>query len=165
MTVQTDAGIVYGWRIGEQWYRVALNVPSVIDLQRKENCAYVELGEPGVPHCVMRVPGLDPSYREKLRPLAKQLRYDPAFPKGANVNFYDILADRSVRILTYERGVEDYTLACGTGSTSVAVVLAQLGKLPEGKLTVHNPGGDLMIDLEGGIFLEGPAQTLKCVKK
>ena len=156
MTVETDGGIVKGWRLSENTYRVALNAPSVLEPERKPGCAYVELGDPGVPHCVLRIPGLEFSHREKLRPLAKQLRYDPAFPKGANVNFYD-LCDGGARLLTYERGVEDYTLACGTGSASVALVLSQMGKLPEGRLTVKNPGGDLRINLEGGIFLEGPA--------
>ena len=46
MTVQTDAGLVYGSRIDENQYRVQLNNPSVLDLQRKENAAYVELGCP-----------------------------------------------------------------------------------------------------------------------
>ena len=167
MTVQTDAGIVYGWRLGENQYRVKLNNPGVTDLKRKEDVAYIELGTPGVPHAVKRVPGLNHADREKLRELGVSLRYDPAFPKGANVNFYDWLDEKTIRILTYERGVEDYTLACGTGSASVVSVLYLRGELTENTLSVENPGGMLSVRLEGdngqvqALYLEGPAQVIK----
>ena len=161
MTVETDAGLVSGWRLAEDRYRVKLNAPSVVDLVRKENCAYVELGDPGIPHVVTEIPGLTWDRAEDLRQLGKSLRYDPAFPKGANINFYTVLGEGHVRVLTYERGVEDYTLACGTGSASVAVVLSRQGKLPGKLLTVENRGGILAVALcDDGIFLEGPAQTL-----
>ena len=67
-------------------------------------------------------------------------------------------------MLTFERGVEDYTLACGTGTGSVACVLQKLGRLPGGSLTAHNPGGTLTVKLreEAGavseLYLEGPAE-------
>ena len=47
MTVETDAGLVYGTRLTESRYRVKLNNPGVVDLNRKPGIAYVELGEPG----------------------------------------------------------------------------------------------------------------------
>lgn len=167
MSVQTDAGIVYGWRLAEDRYRVKLNNPGITDLCRKEDVAYIELGTPGVPHAVKQIPGLKHEDRETLRELGVSLRYDPAFPKGANVNFYDWLDESTVRILTYERGVEDYTLACGTGSASVAAVLYLGGELPGKLLRVENPGGTLGIRLEGAdgqvqaLYLEGPAQVIK----
>ncbi len=162
ITIQTDAGIVRGWRLSDTQYRVQLNPPSVVDLHRKGETAYVELGDPGVPHCVTRLPGLTYDQREQLRETAVQLRYDPVFPKGVNVNFYDQVAPGVVRILTYERGVEDYTLSCGTGSASVSVVLKMLGLLPGDTLQAENPGGTLTVTLaEGEIFLEGPAETLR----
>ena len=167
MTVQTDAGLVYGWRLRENSYRVKLNNPGIVDLNRKEDTAYIELGMPGVPHAVKRIPGLRHEDRERLRELGVSLRYDPAFPKGANVNFYDWLDGNTVRILTYERGVEDYTLACGTGSASVAAALYYRGELSGKTLTVENPGGRLSIRLEGesgqvnALYLEGPAEVIK----
>ena len=111
MTVQTDAGLVYGTRLSENQYRVQLNTPGVLDLNRKQDCAYVELGDPGIPHAVTEVTALS---REALRQRGMALRYDPAFPKGANVDFYTRLSPERVAVLTYERGVEDFTLACGT---------------------------------------------------
>jgi diaminopimelate epimerase len=167
MTVETDAGIVYGRRLDENTYAVQLNNPGVVDLQRKSDCAYIELGAPGVPHAVKEVPGLDWSQREQLREMARALRYDSAFPKGANANLYTRLDGNTIRILTFERGVEDYTLACGTGSASTAVVLWLQGQVPAGHLTVKNPGGDLGITIEGEngtvekLLLEGPTEVVK----
>ena len=165
MAVQTDAGIVYGKRLSESTYAVQLNNPGIVDLQRKTDCAYIELGTPGVPHAVKEVPNLDWAQKEALRDMARALRYDPAFPKGANANLYGWLDPQTIRILTYERGVEDYTLACGTGSASTAVVLWLRGQLADGSVTVKNMGGDLRITLEGKngavtrLMLEGPTEV------
>ena len=129
--------------------------------------AYVELGNPGVPHAVKEVLGLEWNQVEELRELAKGLRYDSAFPKGANVNLYTMIDEDEIRILTYERGVEDYTLACGTGSASTVVVLQKMGKLKSNKAVVHNKGGDLKVELEFDgkditvIYLEGPTEVIE----
>lgn len=166
MTVQTDAGLVTGWRLDESRYRVELNLPGVVDLNRKEGIAYIELGTPGVPHAVMELPGLQWEMSQTLEEQMRRLRYDSAFPKGANVNFYAWIDDSTIRLLTYERGVEDFTLACGTGSASTAVVLWLKGQLPAGQLTVKNRGGDLKIRVEGAdhiitrLLLEGPTKIL-----
>lgn len=169
MTIETDAGLVFGQRIRKSLYRVQLNLPSVLDLQRTEAAAYVELGNPGIPHCVTEIPDLSWDDREKLRDLAQKLRFDPAFPKGVNVNFYNWVDSSTVRLLTYERGVEDYTLACGTGSASTAVTLWAKGLLKDGSLTVKNPGGDLAVTIQSeagqltALFLEGPAEGEKWI--
>ena len=166
MIVETDAGLVYGKRLDETQYRVQLNLPGVLDLCRKEDCAYVELGIPGVPHAVKEIPGLRWEQTEELREMAKALRYDSAFPKGVNVNLYTWISEDEIRILTYERGVEDYTLACGTGSASTAVVLWMEDKMKGNKLTVHNQGGTLEVMLDTtdreitGIYLEGPTEVV-----
>ena len=167
MTVQTDAGIVPGWRLDENLYRVQLNNPGVLDLERKPDVAYVDLGNPGVPHGVKEIPGLTWDMAQALWQQAKDLRHDPAFPKGANINLYTHISENTVRVLTFERGVEDYTLACGTGCGSVASALWTAGKLPDGRLTACNRGGDLTVTVEGTngqitkLLLEGPAETVK----
>ncbi len=166
MTIETDAGIVYGKRLSDSQYLVRLNNPGIVDLTRKADVAYIELGTPGVPHAVTEIPGLTWNMREDLLEKAKGLRYDPAFPKGANVNLFTWLDDTTIRILTFERGVEDYTLACGTGSASTAVVLWLKGLLPDGRLIVKNPGGDLSVTIEGSetvsaLWLEGPTEVVK----
>ena len=162
MTVQTDAGIVYGKRLGENQYVVKLNDPSVLDVNRKEDVAYIELGDPGVPHAVKEVPGLCWEMGSQLWDMAKALRHDPAFPKGANVNLYSWIGENTVRILTFERGVEDYTLACGTGSASTALTLWKRGELPGGELMLENRGGLLKVSIrDEGIYLEGPTEVEK----
>lgn len=167
MTVQTDAGPVPGWRLDENLYRVKLNNPSVLDVSRKGDIAYVELGNPGVPHAVAEYKGDLWEDREKLLETMRALRHDAAFPKGANVNFYQVLGENEVRVLTFERGVEDYTLACGTGTGSVACILYKKGLLPGGKLVAHNPGGTLNIRIgtDGEaitqVLLEGPTEIVK----
>ena len=167
MVVRTDAGLVYGQRLSQSQYRVQLNNPGILDLHRKENIAYVELGNPGVPHAVAEYAGDLWADAEDLKEQMRALRYDPAFPKGANVNFYTWQKEDAVRILTFERGVEDFTLACGTGSGSLACVLWAEGKLPNGKLQVENRGGMLTVTVKGEqdhvteLWLEGPTAVLQ----
>ena len=167
MTIETDAGLLTADRISENQYRVRLNNPGIVDLHRHGDMAYVELGDPGVPHGVYRYAGLDWEMRDALRERMRAERFADYFPKGANVNYYDFLAPDRVRILTFERGVEDFTLACGTGSGSVAAVLWLTGKLPGGVLAVENPGGTLLFELEGtetevtSILMTGPAELVR----
>ena len=167
MTVETDAGLVPGWRLSETRYKVKLNNPGILDLNRKGPVAYVELGNPGVPHAVAAYDGDLWADADCIWDHMKQLRHDPAFPKGAIVNFYQILGNAEVRILTYERGVEDYTLACGTGTGSVACCMWRQGALPGKRLTAHNRGGTLTVELDPqgaavtSILLEGPTEAVK----
>ena len=166
MTIETDAGLLTADRIGENQYRVRLNNPGIVDLHRHGDMAYVELGNPGVPHAVAEYDGDLWADADCIWDHMKQLRWDAAFPKGANVNFYQWIGDAEVRVLTFERGVEDYTLACGTGSASTAVKLWLEGKVPGGCLTVKNPGGDLAVTIVGTdrveeLYLEGPTEVVR----
>ena len=167
MVIETDAGLVYGRRLAEDRYLVKLNNPGIVDLNRTAEAAYIELGNPGVPHSVTEYDGDLWGDSEMLWQRMHDMRYHSAFPKGANVNFYQWIGESAVRILTYERGVEDYTLACGTGSGSTAAVLWLQGKLPGGRLTVENRGGTLVLTVEGEngtvkqLLLEGPAVIVK----
>lgn len=165
MTIQADAGLVYGWRQSEENFLVQLNNPSILEPERKSGIAYLELGNPGLPHTVTEYLGDLWADAELLRERMKALRYDPAFPKGANVNFFQRMGENEVRVLTYERGVEDFTLACGTGCGCVAALLWKL----EGKteLLAHNRGGDLKVYIEAQdgvihrLLEEGPTQVVR----
>ena len=166
MVFKTLAGPVEGWRMSESRYRVALNTPSVLDLNRKGDTAYVELGNPGVPHAVRQCEKDLFACKDSLREEMRALRFDPAFPKGANVNYYSRLSDSEVNVLTFERGVEDFTLACGTGCGSVATVLWRQGRLPGGKLRLNNRGGTLNVTVTGqekveALYQEGPTEIVK----
>lgn len=164
MTIQTDAGLVQGWRLGDELYRVRLPQPMDMDLEAKQGVAYCVCG---VPHALVELPALSWEQRDGLREQAVELRFDPVFPKGANVDFYAWEDPQTVRILSYERGVEDYTLACGTGCGALTAVLYTAGQLPGKKLTALNPGGTLQVTVEAqgglisGLLLEGPAKYLQ----
>ena len=166
--VETTAGLVTGQRIDETRYRVRLNDPSVIDLHRTVSvegadcdCAYIELGDPGIPHAVVMLDDWDTWETDRLCRLGRALRFAPAFPKGANVSFVKRTGPDSVKAVTYERGVEDFTLACGTGCGSITTALTLRG-LVERELSINMPGGLLSVSLvrEGecvhDILLTGP---------
>ena len=166
------AGIVTGERIDEKRYKIRLNDITV----RKNNVYtefeghrylvdYMEMGEPGLPHAVVELPGLSAMDKEALRPLGVYLRN--FFPNGANVNFFEMREDGSVQLLTYERFVEDFTLACGTGSGCTVSDLVRMGRVDGIDVPVHVPGGLLEVTVEGGkyspsrdIYLIGPTEVV-----
>ena len=79
----------------------------------------------GVPHVVIFVEGLS---KVDVKSLGRAIRKHKAFaPKGTNVNFVEVKSRKEIQIRTYERGVEDETLACGTGSTASAIISSLLG--------------------------------------
>ena len=158
--IETPAGLVTGERITDDRYRIRLNRPSVVRLHVEAEgvrCAYLELGKPGIPHAVV-LTELDRP-RAELRELAARLRSSPAFPRGANVNLCAVTGENRVRLLTFERGVEDFTLACGTGTGATVAALARLGLVSGGGTQVQTDGGLLSVDLDGeDIDLTGPAE-------
>ena len=166
--VETMSGTVTGYRLCERTYRIRLNPPTVVKLDYTAeaegvayDCSYVELGSPGLPHGVFHIEGLDKIPGDELKILGRKLRFARAFPKGANINFYELQPDGTVRIRTYERGVEDLTYACGTGTGSVALVLKRKGLVPEGPVNARVHGGKLSVDVEGDeLWLTGPTNIV-----
>ena len=153
--VETTAGTVFGRRLDRRLYRVWLNDPTPIQLDRpvevdgvRYACSYVELGEPGLPHAVVPYHNLQNADEHELRELGRKIRWNPAFPKGANVNFYDLTGEDHFFERTFERGVEDFTYACGTGTGSVAAVLTLQGKVSGHQVRADMTGGTLFIDAE-----------------
>ena len=171
--VETTAGLVTGWRMDRQQYRVRLNDPTCIRLEEKVevdgalyDCAYVELGDPGIPHAAVPMENLKDYDTQELFQLGRKLRYYKDFPKGANVNFYEIIGPDHVYERTYERGVEDFTYACGTGTGSVVTVLTLQGKVSGKAVKVQMTGGELIIDAKRRgsrverLFLTGPTNIV-----
>lgn len=145
---------------------------------------YVELGDPGLPHLVVGYPQLAETALADLKPLAQVLRNWSVLPKGANVNFVAVapvpdseilaadLASKAspdlvkpagqVIVRTYERGVEDFTLACGTGAGSVAYSLVQRKLVQTGAPVVLDVlGGQLAVAVRGKqLDLIGPTNVV-----
>ena len=129
-------------------------------------CSYLELGCPGLPHLVVEYSGivadlcrpasgsrhLADADEAKLRELGRALRWHKDLPKGANVNFYELTGSNEAYERTFERGVEDFTYACGTGTGCVAAVLSLLKKASGFGIEVTMRGGKLVVDV--GAFSE-----------
>jgi len=95
----------------------------------------------GVPHAVVFTQELD---KIDVHVLGRTIREHQAFkPKGTNANFVEIKSPHSIRVRTYERGVEQETLACGTGSTASAILSAVRG-YTKPPVQVHTRGGEIL---------------------
>jgi len=110
----------------------------------------------GVPHAVIMVSAVDAI---DIVSVAPGIRRHTTFPNGANVNFVEKAGENSIRIRTFERGVEDETLSCGTGATASAAVAHKLGLVGE-IVNVETRGGPLTIYLKDETKMEGPADTV-----
>lgn len=155
MKFETGAGIVYSEVKEGRQVKVQLNNPEVIILDNdieidgiKYECSYIELGNPGLPHAVVKYPNLKDAKEKEIFDLGRKIRFHEGFKKGVNVNFYEIMNDNTALVKTYERGVEDLTLACGTGSASVAVALMLKDYIKANQATIIVPGGKLIIEVE-----------------
>lgn len=171
--VETTAGMVFGRRIDQRLYRVQLNDPTTIRLDCpvevegvRYACSYVELGNPGLPHAVVPYHNLSSADEGELRELGRKIRWSPVFPRGANVNFYELTGEDRFFLRTFERGVEDFTYACGTGTGSVVLALTLTGRVSGRDVAVSVPGGELhvTVDREGNavrdLWLTGPTNIV-----
>ena len=170
--IETTAGIVKGQRISQRLYKVRLNDPSILERRDIEvdgvtyECYYVELGNPGIPHAVVPMKDLKHYDEARLFDLGRKMRYHEKFPKGANVNFFEIIGEDHLFERTWERGVEDFTYACGTGTGSVVAAMTLLGKVSGKEVKVDMTGGQLVIDVDhtgdriDNLYLTGPTNIV-----
>lgn len=137
------------------------NLETDISLPLQQHNVTVHHINTGVPHTIMFVPDIG---QAPVVESGRTIRYHEAFqPKGTNVNFVQVLNPFEISIRTYERGVEDETLACGTGATASAIISAVKG-LCRPPVKVQTRGGDVLtidfrLNAEGvrDVFLTGPA--------
>ncbi len=115
----------------------------------------------GVPHTVVFVDEAEMCDDAWLRAFGRRLRFDAElYPVGTNLNIAHRNGDDNWRVRTYERGVEDITLACGTGNTATAYVAAQLG-LGKFPFSMKVDGGSLCIERrDEAYWLVGPARVV-----
>lgn len=166
--IETIAGLTEIERITNREYRGKFQSLSVFKpggkaaVNGKEySYTYVELGNPGVPHIMVPVGNLRNVDRDNLFKDGYSLRHLSDFPKGANVNFYEILDDKTVDLVTWERGVEAFTFACGTGTVSTVLALKLQKMIASDMVKVMVPGGILKVELfekaenDYDVFLSG----------
>lgn len=106
----------------------------------------------GNPHCVIFVPDVDAVPLEKW---GEQIENNPLFPNKTNVEFVQVISSNKIKVRVWERGA-GITLACGTGACA-SVVAGMQKDLLEGKTEVLLPGGNLFIDWQEHVFMEGAA--------
>ncbi len=167
--VETSVGVkeLEVWFDGRWWVKVDMGKPKFgRDVPAREEVWGKEFEvngrrfkvyavNTGVPHAVVFVDSLDFDIIEP----ARFIRYHEMFPEGINVNFAKVVSKNRVLVRTYERGVEDETLSCGTGSCAVAVVGYKLGILDR-KVEVQTRGGILKIEVGESVYMTGTASRI-----
>jgi len=114
----------------------------------------------GEPHFVTRTKTLDSLDVPRIGDIVNAEKR--LFPKGVNLNFVQVLSAHRISLRTYERGVYDETLACGTGATASAAVSEILAWVRPGPVTVLTRGGSIRIELQddGTALMTGPAVSV-----
>jgi diaminopimelate epimerase len=141
---ETQAGVIRAECEGDL-VRLAMSDPRGLapgtELATPQGKRVVHFVNTGVPHAVVYVDDLEWT---DVRGLGAALRYHDHFqPKGTNANFAKITGPGEVSIRTYERGVEDETLACGTGVVAVALITAETAGAAS-PVSVKVRGGDVL---------------------
>lgn len=145
---------------------IKLDIPLTINY-RNIRVSFIDTG---VPHTCLFVEGIDSI---DVSGIGRQVRFHNTFaPRGTNVNFIEQVEKDYIKVRTYERGVENETLACGTGSVASGIITFLKGrsqKIKEGKFTIKvlTLSTDILrvsFDFKDGkvsnVWLEGPAKIV-----
>ncbi len=168
MSFETLAGVIEA-QVADVQVAVKMTDPCKINLEQQVQVDGQDLllhcMDTGVPHVVLFVDDID---QIDVRILGSKIRHHEAFmPAGTNVNFVQE-REGAFKVRTYERGVEDETLACGTGAVAAALTAAMLDRAVS-PVEIITSGGDrlaILFDLkENGnaaenVFLKGPAHVI-----
>ncbi len=136
---------------------VNLKMGNVEDIREKPTYTFLDTGSPHHVQIVDDLEGVD------VKTVGAKLRYGMYGKSGSNINFVSLADDGSFKARTYERGVEDETLSCGTGVTAVAIAMHKMGKTEAHSVRIKMPGGNLTVSFNtqngvySNVFLKGPA--------
>lgn len=137
---------------------VSLKMIDVTSINDYTTHTFLNTGSPHHVHFCNSVAGIN------VKEEGAKIRYGaPYFKEGTNVNFVEIVNNDLLKVRTYERGVEDETLACGTGVTAVAIAAHKTQKTTKKNLTIEVLGGTLQVSFDNdgtlysNVFLKGPA--------
>lgn len=163
IALQTDAGVLTAFVPALEAHPVRISMPIPIETQAMDavqpGATYVWTG---TEHLVTFVEAVSSAPVATHGPA---FRHHPALgERGANVNFVEVAGD-SLKIRTWEKGVEGETLACATGAVAAAAVAAAQGRIPHtAPIPVHALGGMLTVALPNAegepTWLEGPTRTV-----
>ncbi|MCS7180147.1 MAG: diaminopimelate epimerase [bacterium] len=159
LKIETKAGILDGEIRGKK-IKVRMKIigsPKLnIKIPVEDNEMIGNFINTGVPHTVIFVDSVEKVDVEKIGPL---IRHHKIFGKnGTNVNWVEIVKTGIIKIRTYERGVEEETLSCGTGSVASAIITSILKKVPSPILVIPKSKELLKVHFNkdySSIYLEG----------
>ena len=137
---------------------IKIQMQDVTQIQEIEQHVFLDTGSP---HHVASTNSLA---QLNVKEEGAKIRYSELYSsKGTNVNFVEKINNQTFAIRTYERGVEDETLSCGTGVTAVAIAMNYIGATEKNVITLNTKGGDLKVAFEKqgntyvNVWLIGPA--------
>lgn len=139
---------------------VSLKMQEVPNVSVEEAHCFLDTGSP---HHVTMV---DDVYTHAVASEGKRIRNEIYGAQGANVNFVSLKESDTFIVRTYERGVENETLSCGTGVVAVALAMYAMGKAQSDALSIETMGGTLEVQFDASevgfrnIYLIGPAQQV-----
>ena len=167
MSFETLAGIISA-EVNDDVVKVRLTDPSPVQSIGNlviDDCQFVlDTVDTGVPHAVTFVENLETctvfEWGRKIR------RHEFFQPRGTNANFATVIDRHKIRVRTYERGVEDETLACGTGDVATVLAAASRGLVESPVDVIVQSGETLRVyftkkgDRFGDIYLEGKVKIV-----
>ncbi len=167
-TIETLSGIIHAEVLGKHRDRVRVQLPDPTDCRLHISVSGMategHFVNTGVPHVVYFVDDVE---KVEVVSQGRLTRHHPLFaPAGTNANFVQIISSHQIKIRTYERGVEDETLACGTGSVAAAVIGTAIGKTTSPLEVVTRSGIVLGVHFKqkasafSEIHLEGDARII-----
>lgn len=139
---------------------VSLRMNDVDEIVKTNGHLFMDTGSPHHVEMVSELMDFD------VYGKGKNIRNDVYGVEGANVNFVEKLNEKTFSVRTYERGVEDETLSCGTGVTAVAIAMNELGETLSEEIILDTPGGKLTVSFNKqenrytNVYLTGPAEQV-----
>ncbi len=137
---------------------ISLQMKNVDEVKIHNDYIFLNTGSP---HHVKLVDDLE---HFEVKTNGSKIRYSDLYGKsGSNVNFVKQVSENHFRLRTYERGVEDETLSCGTGATATAIAMHAIGKTNSNHINLDVEGGKLEVSFDKvtdgfiNVFLTGPA--------
>ena len=138
---------------------ISLQMKNVETINITPKYVFLDTGSPHHVEMVSDLKNFD------IKQNGAEIRYSTLYEKsGSNVNFVEQINENTFAIRTYERGVEDETLSCGTGATAVAIAMKKIGKTDSNDININVQGGNLSVSFTPmdtiftNVFLKGPAK-------